>query len=245
MMESKVKEDLELLSKDLYLEAPDLWIEFLDKVNDGIFNELVLFLATKYNYLSIVEYAITKNLIDLNLKSKNKDFPNIYEHLYYLSKQNKHKDVYNFLHSLKNPSKDVRVNEEIIKEDNLPCVICPNCKSNIFDSGYIVCENKVFKFSPKENKPIEVSNTQLHSVVCNSCNRIVPDTTPEKLELLCSISRCSNCSKDLREVGILDNTSLVYDTNTKNFIPKHTNYSCQNCKYILSKEQEKYFNLID
>ena len=42
-MKSSVKKDLDTLSKNLYLES-DLWIEFLDKVNSGIFDELVLFL---------------------------------------------------------------------------------------------------------------------------------------------------------------------------------------------------------
>ena len=31
---------------------------------------------------------------------------------------------------------------------NIPSVICKKCKSNIFEVGYIVCENKIFKFSP-------------------------------------------------------------------------------------------------
>ena len=72
-MKSSVKKDLDTLSKNLYLESPDLWIEFLDRVNSGIFDELVLFFATKYNYISIVKYAIDNNLIDINSKSRNKD----------------------------------------------------------------------------------------------------------------------------------------------------------------------------
>ncbi|MGL6105098.1 hypothetical protein [Romboutsia sp.] len=247
MIKSNIKEDLELLSKDLYLESPDLWIEFLDKINDGVFDELVLFLATKYNHISIIKYAIENNLIDLNSKSKNKDFANIYEHLFYSSKQSKHKDVYNFLNSLKNSSQSTNTTEkdteEAITEDTIPYFVCPNCKSNIFESGYIICENKVFKFSSKQNKPIEVSSSALNPVICNSCNCVVPDATPEKLELLCSISRCANCSEDLRTVGILDNTSLVYDAKTDKFVSKHTDYSCQKCNHTLKKEQEKYFNL--
>lgn len=242
-MEQKIKEELELLSKDLYLESPDLWIEFSDKINDGVFDELVLFMATKYNRVSIVKYAVKNDLIDLNLKSKNKDFTNIYEHLYYLSKQSKNKDVYNFLDSLKNPSKNNPSTKDNSKKNNLPSVVCPKCKSNIFESGYIICENKVFKFSSKENKPVEVSNTKLNSVVCNNCNCTIPNVTPEKLETLCNVSICSNCLKDLRNVGISDNTSLVYNTNHNKFVAKNNNYSCQNCNHILNKEQEEYFNL--
>lgn len=76
-MKSSIKKDLDTLSKNLYLESPDLWIEFLDKVNSGIFDELVLFFATKYNYISIVKYAIDNNLIDINSKSRNKEFATI------------------------------------------------------------------------------------------------------------------------------------------------------------------------
>ena len=35
-MNSKVKDDLESLSKNVYLESPDLWIDFVDKVNNEI-----------------------------------------------------------------------------------------------------------------------------------------------------------------------------------------------------------------
>ena len=80
-MKSIIEKDLENLSKNLYLESPDLWIEFLDKVNSGIFDELVLFFATKYNYISIIKYAIENNLIDINSKSRNKEFDTIYYHL--------------------------------------------------------------------------------------------------------------------------------------------------------------------
>ena len=38
IIKSSVKKDLDNLSKNLYLESPDLWIEFLDKVNSGIFD---------------------------------------------------------------------------------------------------------------------------------------------------------------------------------------------------------------
>lgn len=242
-MEVNIKEDLELLSKDLYLETPDLWIEFLDKINEGIFNELVLFLATKYNYVSIVKYAVDNNLIDLDSKSKNTNFKNIYDHLFYVSKQSKYKDVYNFLNNLKNPSENSNSTTNDSKNETLPSFICQNCKSNVFESGYIVCQNKVFKFLPQENKPVEVSSSTLDSVICNNCNCILPDTTPERLEVLCSITRCANCSEDLREVGILDNTSLVYDTGSNKFISNHTNYSCQKCNHILKKEQEEHFSL--
>ena len=104
-MKSSIKKDLDTLSKNLYLESPDLWIEFLDKVNSGIFDELVLFFATKYNYISIVKYAIDNNLIDINSKSRNKEFATIYDHLVYVARQNNYKDFSDYFSNLKNPNK--------------------------------------------------------------------------------------------------------------------------------------------
>ena len=111
-MKSSIKKDLDTLSKNLYLESPDLWIEFLDKVNSGIFDELVLFFATKYNYISIVKYAIDNNLIDINSKSRNKEFATIYDHLVYVARQNNYKDLSNYFSNLKNPNKEISQNNE-------------------------------------------------------------------------------------------------------------------------------------
>ena len=111
-MKSSVKKDLDTLSKNLYLESPDLWIEFLDKVNSGIFDELVLFFATKYNYISIVKYAIDNNLIDINAKSRNKEFATIYDHLVYVARQNNYKDFSDYFSNLKNPNKEISQNNE-------------------------------------------------------------------------------------------------------------------------------------
>ena len=111
-MKSSVKKDLDTLSKNLYLESPDLWIEFLDKVNSGIFDELVLFFATKYNYISIVKYAIDNNLIDINSKSRNKEFATIYDHLVYVARQNNYKDLSDYFSNLKKPNKEISKNNK-------------------------------------------------------------------------------------------------------------------------------------
>ena len=76
-MESNIEKDLDNLSKNLYLESPDLWIDYSDKISSGVFDELVVFFATKYNYISIVKHAIENKLIDIDSQSKNKDFNTI------------------------------------------------------------------------------------------------------------------------------------------------------------------------
>lgn len=250
-MKSSVKKDLDTLSKNLYLESPDLWIEFLDKVNAGIFDELVLFFATKYNYISIVKYAIDNNLIDINSKSRNKEFATIYDHLVYVARQNNYKDFSDYFSNLKNPNKEISQNNKNDKtniktknEDiNIPSVICKKCKSNIFEVGYIVCENKIFKFSPEENKPVEIAKEDLNSVICYNCNSLIEDTTPKDLEALCNITTCINCKNDLRSTGIIDKRNLIYNKDSNKFDLGDTYYACGKCENAISDQQKEYFKL--
>lgn len=244
-MNSKVKEDLESLSKDVYLESPDLWIDFLDKINDEIIDEMVLFFATKYGYLSIVQYAIDNNILDIESKSKNNSFKDIYEHLLHTAKQSNSYKIYDFLVNLNNNYDQVLTSDEHISiNTDLPTFICENCKSNIFECGYIVLENKVYKFSKEQRKPLEVSSTLLDSVKCCNCNSIVSKATPKTLEALCNITKCSKCNHDLRDVGIKDNEKLVYDKDSNTFISKGNHYTCHECNTPLNKDQKIHFNLI-
>lgn len=251
-MKANINDDLEALSKNLYLESPDLWIEFLDKVNGGIFDELVLFFATKYNYISILKYAINNNLININSKSRNKDFATIYDHLVYVAKQNNYEDISSFFDSLKNPNKEVskentkskkRIATENKEDAIIPSVICKNCNSNIFEVGYIVCENKIFKYSSKEKKPIEISKEELNSVICCNCNSLIDNTTPSDLDALCNITTCINCKGDLRNTGIIDKRNLIYNKESNTFDLGNTYYACGKCEKEISNQQKSYFGL--
>ena len=250
-MKSIIEKDLDSLSKNLYLESPDLWIEFLDKINSGTFDELVLFFATKYNYISIVKYAIENHLIDINLKSRNKEFDTIYDHLVYLAKQNKYKDLNDYFDTLKNPNKEVTKNNintekntDIKKENiNIPSLICKKCKSNIFESGYIVCENKVFKYCTEERKPIEIAKEDINSVICYNCNSLIENTTPKDLEHFCNITTCINCQNDLTITGIIDKRNLIYNKNSNKFDLGKTYYACGKCENVISDQQKDFFKL--
>ncbi|MBQ3421908.1 MAG: hypothetical protein IJH34_09615 [Romboutsia sp.] len=254
-MQSIIEKDLDNLSKNLYLEAPDLWVEFLDKVNAGIFDELVLFFATRHNYISIVQYAIENNLIDINAKSKNKEFSTIYDHLTYVAKQNKYNDLTNYFYTLKNPDEKktqktknneskTEKNTEIKKENNnIPSVICKKCKSNIFETGYIVCENKVFKYSSEEKKSVEIAREELDSVICCECNSLVENTTPKDLEALCNITTCIKCKNDLIITFIINKRNLIYNKDLNKFDLGNTYYACGKCENAISEQQKDFFKL--
>ncbi|MFR8619334.1 MAG: hypothetical protein ACLVEC_00935, partial [Romboutsia timonensis] len=116
-------------------------------------------------------------------------------------------------------------------------------KSNIFEVGYIVCENKIFKFSPEENKPVEIAKEDLNSVICCNCNSLIENTTPKDLEALCNITTCINCKNDLRSTGIIDKRSLIYNKDSNKFDLGETYYACGKCEKAISDQQKDYFKL--
>ena len=55
---SDISNDLDNISKKLYLESPEIWIDFSDKVGEEILDEMVLFYAAKFNYVSILKLSL-------------------------------------------------------------------------------------------------------------------------------------------------------------------------------------------
>ena len=94
---SDIRNDLDNISKKLYLESPEIWIDFSDKVGEEVLDEMVLFYAAKFNYLSILKYAIDNDIVDLSIPSKNKSYSSIKEHLLAVSRDYENDDVYAYL----------------------------------------------------------------------------------------------------------------------------------------------------
>ena len=251
-------EEIDNLSKKLYLESPDLWIEFSDKMNDKKFDEMVLFFATKYNYFNMIKYAVENKLINLDSPSKNVAYPSIRDHLILVAKQNNNNDIYNYLNNTESfyvPSESVSLkidssnlelntNKNIINKDSniyIPKFICPNCSINIFNLGYKVTKEIEYKYSPQESKIINTSDKVLDSIICCNCNNVVPDATPSILENLCTIQRCSKCGLDLTSVGIIDKSKMYYDKDLNKFTSQSVSYHCANCDNCISQNQKNYF----
>lgn len=262
-------DDIDKLSKNLYLESPDLWIDFTDKINDNTFDEMVLFFASKYNFLSIIKHAINNNLININLPSKNNTYSTVIQHLMSVAIQNNNLEIYDYFKGLlsekhdfpsKTPdldTKNIELNSQNAESKNTvvhnnennytkkysPKFICSICSANVFESGFSVLENIVYKYSQEENSSKEISREHLSQVTCCNCNNIVKDVTPKKLESLCIIQNCSKCSTDLTVCGITDKAKMTFNEKTNKFSPTSTSYHCSNCDNLISEDQQKFFGL--
>ncbi len=240
-----INDDLEGLSKKLYLESPDLWMDFLDKTGNNKFDEMVLFFSVKHNYPNIIKYVIDNNLIDLDKPSKNKSFSSIRNHL--LSIANNNTKIKQYLLGNNEYIDDNLTDKNIdIYEDKsyyTPEFNCPNCNSNIFNTGYIVSEKITYKFSRKTKKSVPVSHKTLDCVSCVNCGHNIESINHHKLENLCTIENCSSCGESLTIVGILDKAKMKFDNNLNKFIKQDTTYHCFNCNKELNKIQLEHFNL--
>lgn len=252
-----LEDDIDKLSKNLYLESPDLWIDFTDKINDNNFDEMILFFASKYNFLSIIKHAVTNELIDVSLPSKNKSYPTISQHLMSVAQQNNSAEIYDYLKSLTDneDSLNYKKTDDKIENDNIndekndtntsyyPRFTCKKCKTNIFDTGFSECEKIMYTYSSEENSVKEASRTRINKITCSNCNTPLENVTLEILESLCSIQNCSKCYTNLTIGGITDKVKMIFDEKTKKFIPQSTTYHCSNCDNIINENQKNFFGL--
>ena len=58
---------------------------------------MVLFFATKYDYLSIVKFILDNDIINLNNPSKNQEYATIKEHILAAAVQFNSKDIYYYI----------------------------------------------------------------------------------------------------------------------------------------------------
>ncbi|MEG0857754.1 MAG: hypothetical protein RRZ84_05515 [Romboutsia sp.] len=247
--------DLETISKSLYLESPELWIDFSDKIADQNLDEMVLFYATKYNYVSILKFVCEHQIVNLEAPSKNKNFSSIIKHLIAVASEFNSLDVYNYLTKDKNTSNHVDTEEKVenkeVKEDKTinskeiyyPNFNCPCCDSNIFKNGYKISDEIIYTFSPDNNKCEESSRLRNENIFCCTCNAFIDNISLDSLQKICSINNCTKCGEDLTKIGIDQKINMKLDLNTNRFVPSKDIFVCSSCQEPLNKLQIQHFSL--
>ena len=243
-----IEENLDAIKKKLYLESPDLWIDFCDKVDEKILDEMVLFYASKYNYSNVIKFAIDNNITDINKPSKNRTYTSIKEHLISVARDCNSKDVFNFLNNNeqiknKDTNKIESIKKEKAKSSYFPVFNCSHCNTNILKTGYKIYEEISFAFCEKTNKPEEINKVRNDKVFCCNCNKPIENITTNELESFCSITHCKNCKKDLIQIGINEKIKMNFNSESKQFNKKEKTYNCYNCDKELDKYQIEYFKL--
>lgn len=242
--------DLDNISKKLYLESPETWIDFSDKVSEQNIDEMVLFYASKYNYVSVLKFVEENKIINLDDPSRNKQFSSIRNHLIAVSKNYNSIDTYNYLIGNYEEQKDTSEIESNSLEEQqninsyIPIFLCPHCSSNVFQSGYKIFEEVSYNFSKEKNKSKEISRQRDNRVFCCNCNYNIDNVSIELLENLCSIHNCKKCGNDLTEIGIDEKIKMIFDDKNKKFTSSIKTYNCPSCQEELSEYQAKYFNLV-
>ncbi len=243
-----IEDNLDEIKKKLYLESPDLWIDFCDKIDEKILDEMVLFYAAKYNFSDIIKFAIDNNTVDINNPSKNRTYSSIKEHLISVARDCNSKDVFNFLNNNmkindNNINKMGDIKQEKGEKNYFPVFNCPHCNTNILKTGYKIYKEISFAYCEKTNKPQEINKIINNKVFCCNCNESIENITTEILESICCIHHCQNCKKDLIEIGINEKIKMSFNDKNKKFDKKDKTYNCSNCDQELNKFQIEYFKL--
>ena len=112
----EILSDLKDLEKKIYLDSPEVFVDFADRISDNNLDEMVLFFATKYDYLSIVKFILDNDIINLNNPSKNQEYATIKEHILAAAVQFNAKDIYDYILNFDSSNKN---KEESNPEDEL------------------------------------------------------------------------------------------------------------------------------
>lgn len=310
----EIMSDLDELRKKVYLDSPEVFVDLVDKIENNQFDEMVLFFATKYDYLSIVKFIVGNKIINLNKPSQNTKFQTIKDHILAVAVQFNARDIYEYLLNynetetkednavedelesfIKNISDtlsglcgQVNTEDEVEEESENTCeenvensepksedkitteqeaseqvnnenlntdkdcdlapnyepkFICPNCNTNIFETGYSTIEKVNYKYSKEEKGVKAISKEQENNVTCSKCGYTIEQLNPAFLENICTVQNCKKCGKDLTSVGIVTKVKTEYDSESNTFITSKKSFHCSECDNELTDYQVNYFKL--
>lgn len=225
--------DLNELKRKVYLESPEVFVDLADKIENHELDEMVLFFATKYDYLSIVEFIIKNQLVDLNKPSKNNQFATIKDHILTAANQFNANDIYEYLIKL-NVEKDDSENLETFIKDTISG-LCSNLNLDILE-----------EMMDSQNNNTKTDNSQTtvkesHDILEDEDSQTLETENPSNTSTYEPKFICPNCNCNILESGYstLEKVNYKYskEENGIKVISKEQENTviCSNCNYTIEQ----------
>lgn len=224
--------DLNELKRKIYLDSPEVFVDFADKIENNELDEMVLFFATKYDYLSIVKFIIKNQLVDLNKPSKNNQFTTIKDHILTAANQFNATDIYEYLINL-NVEKDDSENLETFIKDTISGLYS-NLNLDILE------EMKDSQNNTKTDKP-KTTVKENNDIIEDEDSQTLEAENPSNMSTYEPKFICPNCNCNILESGYstLEKVNYKYskEENRIKVISKEQENTiiCSNCNYTIEQ----------
>ena len=244
----EILNDLKDLEKKIYLDSPEVFVDFADRIAENNLDEMVLFFATKYNYLSIVKFILNNDIVNLDNPSKNKQFATVKEHILAAATQFNAKDIYDYIVNY-----DTKLEEENTEDDDIETFLktvgeklSDLCGQVDLGGGYYKEPNKA---KTSQSKKEDVADTKPNTDKPETVES-TPSTdknTDSKVEQLQQSNMyepkfiCPNCSCNIFETGysISEKVNYKYSKDGKGLVvtskEQENGVNCSKCGYTIEQ----------
>ena len=244
----EILNDLKDLEKKIYLDSPEVFVDFADRIAENNLDEMVLFFATKYNYLSIVKFILNNDIVNLDNPSKNKQFATVKEHILAAATQFNAKDIYDYIVNY-----DTKLEEENTEDDDIETFLktvgeklSDLCGQVDLGGGYYKEPNKA---KTSQSKKEDVADTKPNTDKPETVES-TPSTdknTDSKVEQLQQSNMyepkfiCPNCSCNIFETGysISEKVNYKYSKDAKKLVvtskEQENAVTCSKCGYTIEQ----------
>lgn len=244
----EILNDLKDLEKKIYLDSPEVFVDFADRIAENNLDEMVLFFATKYDYLSIVKFILNNDIVNLDNPSKNKQFATVKEHILAAATQFNAKDIYDYIVNYDN-----KVEQENTEDDDIETFLktvgeklSDLCGQVDLGGGYYKEPNTAKTTQPKKEDVADAKpNTDKPETVESTPN--APKNTDSKVEQPQQSNMyepkfiCPNCSCNIFETGysISEKVNYKYSKDEKKLVvtskEQENAVTCSKCGYTIEQ----------
>lgn len=244
----EILNDLKDLEKKIYLDSPEVFVDFADRIAENNLDEMVLFFATKYNYLSIVKFILNNDIVNLDNPSKNKQFATVKEHILAAATQFNAKDIYDYIVNY-----DTKLEEENTEDDDIETFLKTVGEKLSDLCGQVDLGGSYYK----EPNKAKTSQSKKEDVADTKPNTDKPETvestpstdknTDSKVEQLQQSNMyepkfiCPNCSCNIFETGysISEKVNYKYSKDEKKLVvtskEQENAVTCSKCGYTIEQ----------